>query len=259
MCTRIELRDKVRRLGKSPQVSDMQSVERERETLGSHMVTLTQLQNAAHIADHEISPSRITQDNEAEFDNSDDLDPYNEDGPAASGPSHSPPNITSAIPVEEQQVYLPCNGDLADVEIALRKNQASRLLHQLRELIADKSFQYSHIIRPAPRKGVRTRARAVVKELVNKITLHARMYKHCRSRFLALDCDADTLSIFQRLTKDDLNASTAILKPNLPGSTNLRLSWIWHNAHIRTGVISTGANADANTDAGRFWECKYIL
>src|SRR3979490_2003170 len=97
MCTRIELRDKVRQLGKSPQVSDMQSVERERETLGSHMVTLTQLQNAAHIADHEISPSHITQDNEAEFDNSDDLDPYNEDCPAASGPSHSPPNITSAI------------------------------------------------------------------------------------------------------------------------------------------------------------------
>ena len=83
------------------------------------------------------------------------------------------------------------------------------------------------------------------------------MYKHCQSRLLALDCDADTLSIFQRLTKDDLNASTAILKPNLPGSTNLRLSWIWHNAHIRTGVISTGADADA--DAGRFWECKYIL
>ena len=48
---------------------------------------------------------------------------------------------------------------------------------------------------------------------------------------MALDCDAKTLSMFQRLTKDDLNASTAILKPNAPGSTNLCLSWIWHNAH----------------------------
>jgi hypothetical protein len=173
ICTRIELRDKVRRLGKSPQASDTQSVEREREALASHLVTLTQLQNAADIADHEIIPSHITRDNEAEFDNSDDLDPSDEDTPAASGPSHSSADITNAIPVEEQQIFLPCNGALAHVEINLRKNQASRLLHQLRELIADKSFQYSHIIRTAPRKGVRTQSRAVVKELVNKITLHA--------------------------------------------------------------------------------------
>jgi hypothetical protein len=76
----------------------------------------------------------------------DDLDPSDEDTPAASVPSHSSADITNAIPVEEQQIFLPCNGALADVEITLCKNQASRLLHQLQELIADKSFQYSHII-----------------------------------------------------------------------------------------------------------------
>lgn len=81
----------------------------------------------------------------AEFDNSDDLEPSDEDTPDASGPSHLPAD-TISIPVEEQQLYLPRNGHLADVEIYLRKNQASRLLHRLRELIADKSFQYSHII-----------------------------------------------------------------------------------------------------------------
>jgi hypothetical protein len=256
MCIRIELRDKVRRLGKSPHVSDTQTVEREREALASHMVTLTHLQNAANIADHEIAPSRITHDNEGEFDSSDDLDPAEDDTPAASGLSNRPAN-THAIPVEEQQVYLPCNGNFAEVEINLRKNQASRLLHLLRELIADKSFQYSHIIRAAPRKGVRTRSRAVVQELVNKITLHARMYNHCRSRLLALGCDAGTLSIFQRLTKDDLHASTAILKPNIPGSTTLRLSWIWHNAHIRTGIFADDIiGADADADASRLWECN---
>jgi len=86
---------------------------------------------------------------------------------------------------------------------------------------------------------------------------------------VALDCDAETLSMFQRLTKDDLNASTAILKPNAPGSTNLCLSWIWHNAHNQTGVIANherdavanaNADADADADASRFWECKiYFL
>jgi hypothetical protein len=282
--TRIELRDKVRRLGKSPHISDTQAVEREREALTSHMVTLTQLQNAADIDDHDIAPTWINRDTEGAFDTPGELDNDTASASAsAAGPSNLP--ATSTIAVEEQQVYLPRHGHLADVEIKLRKSQASRLLHQLRELIAEKSFQYSHIIRAAPRKGVRTRSRAVVHELVNKISLHARMYNHCRSRLLALDCDADTLSMFQRLTKDDLNASTAILNPNVAGSTSVRLSWIWHNS-FRTGLFTNGgigadpdtwagavptavpaaipaavpdAVPDADADAGRFWECKYIL
>jgi hypothetical protein len=231
------------------------------------MATLTDLQNAANVADHDIAPSQISHYN---VDNSDDLDPSDEDTPTASGPSHLPAD-RNAIPVEEQEVYLPFNGLLAEVEIQLRKNQASRLLHRLRELIVDKSFQYSHIIRAAPRKGVRTRARATVEELVNKIALHSRMYNHCRSRLVALDCDADTLNMFQQLKKDDLNASTAILNPNAPGSTNIRLSWIWHNSYIRTGVTAF-ADADAAAAAApvsvhgpapgpadRFWECTFIL
>jgi hypothetical protein len=60
-----------------------------------------------------------------------------------------------------------------------------------------------------------------------------------------------TSSIFQRLTKGDLNASTGILQPNEPGSTNLCLSWLWHNAHVQTGVIAdAAADADADADAG---------
>ena len=212
----------------------MQSVERERAALASHMATLTDLQNAANVADHDIAPSQISH---YTFNNSDDLDPSNDDTCTALGPSHLPTD-RNAIPVEEQEVYLPFNGPLAEVEMHLRKNQASRLLHQLRELIADKSFQYSHIIRAAPRKGVRTRSRSVVKELVDKITLHARMYNHCRSRLVALGCDAVTSSVFQRLTKGDLNASTAVLQPNEPGSTTLRLSWLWHNARTLTGVMA---------------------
>jgi hypothetical protein len=229
------------------------------------MVTLTQLQNAAEIADHDITSSWINRENEGEFDTLGELDHDTASAPAAAaGPSNLP--AASTISVEEQQVYLPRHGHLVEVEITLRKSQASRLLHQLRELIAEKSFQYSHIMRAAPRKGVRTRSRAVVHELVNKISLHARMYNHCRSRLLALDCDADTLSMFQRLTKDDLNASTAILNPNIAGSTSVRLSWIWQHS-FRTGVLAnSGIGADpesgveaapaADADVGRFWECK---
>ena len=116
----------------------MQFVERERQALASHMITLTQLQSAANVGDHQIAPSRITADNEAEFDLSD------EETPAAGTSQFS--DVAYAIPVEEQQIQLPSNGHPAKVEILLRKNQASRLLNQLRELIAEKSFQYSHII-----------------------------------------------------------------------------------------------------------------
>jgi hypothetical protein len=88
------------------------------------------------------------------------------------------------------------------------------------------------------------------------------MYDHCRSRLLALGCDADTSSMFQQLNKDDLNASTAIVNPNVPGSANVLLSWIWHHVHAQTGVNVTAAvdpNANANADTSQFWECKSIL
>ena len=130
-------------------MADTQAVERDREALTSHMVTLTHLQNNANIADHSLAPSRITHENEAEFDNTNEIE--------LEDPAHLPAD-TNSVPVEDQQVYLPCNGSIADVENLLRKNQASRLLHQLWELVADKSFQYSHIMQAAPRKGVQTQS-----------------------------------------------------------------------------------------------------
>jgi hypothetical protein len=138
-------------------MSDMQAVEREREALTSHMVTLTQLQNAADIADHDITSSWINHENEGEFDTLGELDNGTALAPAlapTAGPSNLP--AASTISVEDQQVYLPHHGHLADVEIKLCKFQASRLLHQLWELIAEKSFQYSHIMQVVPQKGVCT-------------------------------------------------------------------------------------------------------
>ena len=42
-----------------------------------------------------------------------------------------------------------------------------------------------------------------------------------------LGADNTILERFRILLKEDVKASTAILKPNLPGSSNLHLSWIW--------------------------------
>ena len=78
--------------------------------------------------------------------------------------------------VEGQTLYLPSNRNVSprddDVELGLRKQQAKAQLHQLRELISDKSFLYSDVIRKAPRKGVRTRIRGTIKGINTQISLH---------------------------------------------------------------------------------------
>ena len=134
--------------------------------------------------------------------------------------------------VEDQILYLPSNRNVTpqnnDIELALRKEQAKAQLHQLRELISEKSFLYSDVIWKAPRKGVRTRARGTIKGINSQISLHCQVYSHCRSWLIELGADNETMTQFQELKKEDIRASTAILTPNTPGSTSLQLLWIWH-------------------------------
>ena len=51
-----------------------------------------------------------------------------------------------------------------------------------------------------------------------------------------LGADECTLSTFQLLSKDNVKASTTILKPNIPGSSSIQLSWIWET-DIRTSGV----------------------
>ncbi|KAF8950435.1 hypothetical protein BDZ97DRAFT_1933982 [Flammula alnicola] len=173
------------------------------------------------------------------------------------------------IPVERQQLSLPSNGnvagDLKHVELSACKKQAHAQLNRLRELIADISFHYSHVIRAAPRKAVRTRGHQNVRRIGHELVFHARIYSRCRTRLVQLGCDPETLRVFRVLTKTDLRASTAIVNPNITGSTSLRLSWLWHiRRWQRLGSVpgagpvvaggadepsATGNCADADADA----------
>ncbi|KAF8952217.1 hypothetical protein BDZ97DRAFT_2066652 [Flammula alnicola] len=157
------------------------------------------------------------------------------------------------IPVERQTLCLPSNGNVGpmydEIELALRKTQAKAHLNQLRELIAEKSFQYSDVIRAAPRKGVRTRGRAAVKDLNMRISFHCQVYSRCRARLVLLHADEATLQKFRLLKKEDIKASTAVLRPNTPGSTTLQLSWIWHSVrrHILPDADADLSDADPAT------------
>jgi hypothetical protein len=73
---------------------------------------------------------------------------------------------------------------------------------------------------------------------------------------MELTADESIISRYKSLTPEDVKASTALLNPNEPGSTRLKLTWIWQTtATQRLGlqfnnVSSTGVNTDAGRNIG---------
>jgi len=178
---------------------------------------------------------------------------------------------TSPLPIEEQPISLPSNGNVPaiyhELELSHRISHADHHLNRIQDLIAEKIFQYSHVICVAPRKAVNTHSRAAVKKLNLEIALHCRLYSQCRTRLLRLGADLATQSQFRVLTPDDVKASMAVVNPNEPGSTQLKLSWIWQTAgghHLGLVATESQSSADAGADAGpgadvNILECKYRL
>jgi hypothetical protein len=221
-------------------------------------VQLKDLQTLAGVTENTSTGNPIL-DDETEYDE------YEESATAQT--------VTELTPIERKVIVLPSNGNLqanataSDLEIKFRVQQAKFQLNLLRDLIADISFQFSHVIRGQIRKNIRTRSQKRVKSLHNQLTLQARIYTRCRNHMVALDCDESLLSQYRVLTREDLKSSTAILDPNQPGSTSLKLSWIWHSGkwllmqedlalsgpEFVTGAGSTtegGSSTDAETGTG---------
>jgi hypothetical protein len=256
---RIDIQDRVRRLTRVPSSADQITVERSRLQLSTLFAQLPQLQANAGVTSLAAAPAPQALDaspappafDDTQFE--DEMEDISSENPD--------PVAQSPVPVPEQQMlHLPSNrnvtGNLGPVELRLRKQQAKKHLTKLRELIADKSFQYSHVIRDAPRKAVSTRARTVVKNLNMEIAHCARLYNHCRSRLMLLGADAYTLDIFRHLSYQDIKASTAILDPNTPGSTQICLSWIWQSKQTISASILAGAGSDI-VDPASITECEY--
>ena len=83
------------------------------------------------------------------------------------------------------------------------------------------------------------------------------MYTHCQSRLQALGAKLAVLRRFQKLTTEDVKASTAIINPNVPGSTQIKLSWIWQTAGGHHWGLATSTStpcADVN-----ILECKFRM
>ncbi|KIM39386.1 hypothetical protein M413DRAFT_74977, partial [Hebeloma cylindrosporum] len=253
----IDIRQRVRHLGRDPRGEDRQKIEKLRTTLAPLLVELNRLQanagvyqSAPHAGDRGQNQSDDPFDNDVEDDASSDplaiwdviVDGEEEDAPAVPpGPLPSAPPPSAPPPSAP-----PPRRTRSNVELVLRQKQARTHLQQLRQLIAEKSFQYSDVMRKAPRKGIITRARGTLKGINSQISWHCQVYSHCRDRLIALGADAEVLQEFCELKKEHVNASTAILKPNARGSKKLKLSWIW--ASVRRHVIS-GADDEVPAEA----------
>jgi hypothetical protein len=256
---RLEIQAKVRQLGRNPGITARQTIETAREQLTALIQELKSAMHAAGVVEIRSTTSPVPEP----LSMWDDI--VNEPVPGGSNnilEAIEEPASTGVIQIEDQIMPLPSNGNVgpeyASLELSHRISRADHNLNRIRDLIAEKSFQYSHVIRNAPRKAVNTRSRAEVKKLNLQISVHCRLYTQCRIRLIKLGALPETVHRFQPLTTEDVKASTAIVNPNEPGSTQLKLSWIWqiaggHRWGLASGVEDIGSGADPNVI-----ECKFF-
>lgn len=263
---RIDIRDRIRRLVCDPNEDDEIELGKLRNNLALQINVLES--HPDRPIDIPVNPQQKNNSEVLEqnfnLNNLDDFDlpdtPFDvemdiagqlsEDGPSAAADD----NVFDINP-ELKVLPLPSNypGSIEDyrmTEIDLRIKQASRALQVLRDLIAEKSFQYSHVIRVASRKDVGTRARASIKKLNHRIAYQCRVYGHCRQALIRLSASVPVLKKFRIIEKEDIRCSNAILNPNEPGSSRIRLSWIWQTS-------LSGLEGQSNTEAQR--ECKPMI
>ena len=161
----------------------------------------------------------------------DNIDGVLNEGPAQSETDESVRLVL--LPPEKRRPVLPSthfpeDHPLRKAELNCRIAQATRYLAATREAIAEKSFQYSHVMRAAPTNAVRTRSRSAILSINQRIGHCCHVYERSRAAMVKLCASEATLKTFRLLSRDDVKASTAILKPNMPGASSIRLSWIWN-------------------------------
>lgn len=262
---RLEIQARVRQLTRNPGITAQQTIESGREQLKA---LVQELKNAMQVAGvvEKIPTTKPIQE---------PLDIWDEIvyEPVPGGPNPIPKIITEPasigpIQIEDQIMPLPSNGNVgpehSQLELSHRISHADHHLNRIRDLIAEKSFQYSHVIRVAPRKAVNTRSRSEVKKINLQISVHCRLYTHCRARLIKLGAGPETLDQYQILTTEDVKTSTAIINPNEPGSTQLKLSWIWqssggHRWGLATGDDMTEIGGRSSAGAGLNIECKFFF
>ena len=134
--------------------------------------------------------------------------------------------LPSALPM--QFSYRLSLTRLMMTELELRKGHANDCLAAMRTTIGQEAYQYKKILWPAHSKEQRTRARSSIQNVHRALILQTRVYNQTRKAMLGLGMELNALNtIYQVLTKTDIQVSSAIADPIVAGSSQTRLSWIW--------------------------------
>ena len=177
---RIDVRDRVKRLQKEPREDYRLEVERLRRILTTDLILLQSLHSALN-----NTPTTVRNNVEDPLDESfeDFGDQDEEDDPSGQDQVLESNDPDLDLPPERVPLHLPSSHGTVvthhrfrHAELALRIKQATRYLAALRDAIAQKSFQYSHVMRSAPSKGVRTRSRSAIIRITDQVAQFSRVY-----------------------------------------------------------------------------------
>jgi hypothetical protein len=134
--------------------------------------------------------------------------------------------LPSALPQKSSHRLLLIR--LMTTELELRKGHANDCLADMRTSIGQQAYQCKKILKPAHTKTHRTRARSAIQNVHRTLILQTRVYNRTREAMRSLGMELDQLdSVYKPLTKDDISVSSAVVDPNVAGSSRTKLSWIW--------------------------------
>jgi hypothetical protein len=250
LCHRLSLFSRVRALRRYPREDDRIAVERDRDSLREQIRVFSTMQDRLMVR----SVGTVGYDDEAyvaPFEEVDDTEILTTAVHGGSGDAVMQPPESTQLPLPS--ALLDTSSPLRAIELTLRQQQADLILEEIRQSIAQKSFLYSHVMRVAPRKEVRTRSHAAVRKISGTITAASAAYCKCRVALERLEAPLAVLQKYKILNRKDTVASTAIQNPNIPGSSELRLSWIWQTGNLGTTPASTMLECMFLSDVLKTW------
>ena len=255
----LALLSKVRSLGRRARDDERKAADTDRERLREQLALFFAMQDRLNIRGGPLSVSNDAAYVVAFEDAADERDAEGGPDPVPSAtPTVQSPTVpgdiltlpAESIPLPLPSVLMDNTSPLKAIELSLRQRQADKCLEDLREAIAEKSFLYSHVVRVAPRKAVRTRSRTTIMKIDRTIASLSAAYCKCRAAFERLEAPSSIREKYKVLERADTLGSTAILDPNTPGTSQQQLSWIW-----QMGELSQTPGATPSTT---IHECRYL-
>ena len=154
-------------MSKNPHEQDMAHVELLCQSLTADLAMLDTVQQSLSRTE---TPNISQDDDPSAFDDLDNETPVVGRTPAPETCSPPTSSLEEGVPVQNRQLAMPSTCNVLSqldctIELNLRRRQAVRHLNALCSAIAEKSFQYSHVICVAPQKSVRTHARSTIIKL----------------------------------------------------------------------------------------------